>query len=114
MRTFIFSVSLFVLACSNPNSNDPFENNPPQIVNLVALPDSVEFNASLLVFCSACDPDDQELSYHWSSEFGTISGTDSLITYIAPEFSCQPWIICTVSDTYGAEDKDSVRVFVVE
>lgn len=114
MRLIIIGISFLLLACSDPNGNDPFENSPPQIVSLLALPDSVEFNASLLVFCSACDPDEQDLSYQWSSDFGTILGGDSVITYVAPYFICSPWIYCTVSDTYGAEDKDSVQVFIVE
>jgi len=114
MRSLIIGISLLFLACSDPNGNDPFENNPPQIVSLLALPDSVEFNASILVFCSACDQDGQDLSYLWSSDFGTILGGDSVITFVAPDFRCSPWIYCTVSDTYGAEDKDSVQVFVIE
>lgn len=111
---FILILTISFFTCSDPNPVDSFENTPPQIVHMLALPDSVEFNASVLVFCSACDVDAQDLSYHWQSDFGTILGADSVITFVAPDFICSPMIYCTVSDTYGAEDKDSVQVFILE
>lgn len=111
---FVLLFILLIFTCSDSNPTENFNNSAPQIIHLIALPDSVEFNASVLVFCSAYDADNQKLSYHWNSNCGTILGVDSVITWVAPDFVCSPWIYCSVSDTYGAEDMDSLQVFVFE
>ena len=105
---------MFLLVyCSEESPVENIQNRPPEINNMVALPDSVEFNASLLVFCWASDPDGQKLDYNWYSEAGTFLGSDSVNTWNAREYECQPWIICTVTDPQGALDKDSVQVYVI-
>lgn len=114
MRYYILVALIFLLVfCSKENPVEEIQNNPPEINNMAALPDSVGFNESLMIFCCASDPDKEILTYEWNSKEGTIWGGDSVITWNAPENECQPWIVCTVTDPQGALDKDSVQVFVI-
>ena len=109
----LFFMGLF--SCSEQNPAASEENTPPVINTMIALPDSVSFNESTMIFCCARDEDGQSLTYQWSSHLvGTFQSpaTDSIVTWTAPEYSCQPWIICTVSDPDGASATDSIRVFI--
>ncbi len=118
MRFLLFILlALGIFNCSKQNTIESSENNPPVINTMIALPDSVEFNSSIMIFCCARDADGEALSYQWDSKaIGTIKppGLDSVITWIAPDYHCQPWIICTVSDPNGASASDSVLVYVLD
>ena len=116
---FVFFI-LFIIgifSCSEPNPAASEENNPPVINRMIALPDSVGFNESIMIFCCALDEDGQSLTYQWSSHLiGTFQppAMDSVVTWTAPECYCQPWLICTVTDPDGASATDSIQVFIVE
>ncbi len=111
----LFFMGLFSCSKQNPAANE--ENTPPVINTIIALPDSIGFNESIMIFCCARDEDGQSLTYRWNSHLiGTFQSpaTDSVVTWTAPECNCQPWIICTVSDPDGASATDSVRVFIID
>lgn len=118
MRILFFALLLgSVLACSKQNPVTDKKNNPPLILSITALPDSTEINNRIMVFCDARDEDGDRLSYQWGSQaIGTIQlmESDSIITWIAPDYLCRPWISCTVSDPDGESATDSVQVFVFD
>jgi len=110
----LLSLVFLIIYCTQDNPLEEAQNRPPEIETMLALPDSAGFNEKIMIFCCAVDPDQETLSYKWDSEAGTFLGGDSVITWNAPEYECQPWIICTVTDPQGALDKDSIMVFVVD
>ncbi len=115
MRYFIlFCFILLPIACSEDNPVDNFENTAPSISAMTASPDTIGFNESSLICCCAHDSDDHVLAFSWESEHGTFLEGDSSITWIAPEYECQTWIVCTVNDPFDSIDKDSITVTVVE
>jgi hypothetical protein len=87
-------------------------NKPPIITSLAADADWSTPLGTIQVMCTASDPDDEELSYEWSSSGGSISGTGSEVTWIAPEEAGIYNVTAVVIDGYGAEDTKSVTLSV--
>ena len=118
MRFIIFVLLIiFMLSCSEQNPAANKENSPPVILSITALPDSTEINDRITIICSAQDDDGDPLSYKWDNQtVGTIQtgDSDNTISWIAPDYFCQPWILCTVSDPNGATSTDSIQVFVFD
>jgi hypothetical protein len=76
-------------------------NWPPTITSLVADADWTFPLGSTQVTCTASDPDDDELSYEWSTTGGDISGTGAVVNWTAPqEFGIYD-ITVVVTDVYG-------------
>jgi len=83
-------------------------NKQPTITSLVAGADWTTPLDSIQVTCSAFDPDDDELSYEWSTSGGNISGTGTLVSWTAPQEVGIYHITIVVTDGYGEEDTRSV------
>jgi len=115
-RFFLFLPMIFfsvlVWQCSALQENPTQENHSPQITEFSISPAVIKINESSTVRCRAGDPDGDVLTYSWYSSLGTILGRDSVITWVAPEFQCQIFIRCTVSDGHGAWAADSALVTV--
>ena len=88
-------------------------NSPPVITSLTPSADWVTPSGILQVKCEAEDPDGDALSYEWLANAGSISGTDSHASWIAPQTTGLYEIMVTVTDTYGASDTSSVTISVV-
>jgi hypothetical protein len=63
----LITLSLFSIYCSDDNPVKP-ENSNPVIFSLVAFPEIVKPNDSLIVICNAIDPDGDTLVYDWYAE----------------------------------------------
>ncbi len=87
-------------------------NKPPIITSLVADADWSTPLGTIQVTCTASDPDDEELSYEWSSSGGSINGRGPQVTWTAPEETGVYNITAVVKDGYGAEDTKSVTLSV--
>jgi len=48
--------------------------------------------------CDATDPEDDELSYTWSADYGTISGSEAIVSWTAPAITGTFTINVEVSD----------------
>jgi hypothetical protein len=59
--------------------------NPPIITSLLADAAWATPLGSLQVTCTASDPDDDELSYEWTTTGGNISRTGAVVNWTAPE-----------------------------
>ena len=79
-------------------------NRSPQITNLVANADWTTPLGSIQVTCTASDPDDDELSYEWSTTGGDISGTGAVVNWTAPEGVGIYHVTVVVTDGHGMED----------
>ena len=60
-------------------------SNPPTVTSLIADASWTTPLGSLQVTCTASDPDDDELSYEWTTTGGNISGTGAVVNWTAPE-----------------------------
>ncbi len=87
-------------------------NNPPVIHNIKALPRKIDLNGTCEIVCTSEDIDGDDLSYEWSSDFGAIEGSDSLINWTAPGYEDNFIIRCKVSDQNNESVSDSVLVSV--
>jgi len=87
-------------------------NHPPVISSLSADPSSININQSSTITCIATDQDGDILTYNWSKTGGTITGSGFTITWTAPATAGTYTITCTVSDSNGGQDSESVSIIV--
>jgi hypothetical protein len=88
-------------------------NRPPVIESLVAETTKVLKGKSCGIECDASDPDDDRLSYAWSTEDGSISGRGASVTWTAPSRGGQFTVMVTVSDGLDGIASREVRINVV-
>ena len=79
-------------------------NNPPNITSLVADAAWTAPSGSIQVTCTATDPDNDELSYEWTTTGGHISDTGAAVNWTAPQEVGTYNITVVVKDGYGGED----------
>jgi len=87
-------------------------NTPPVITGLTASPSSTERGGISTITCTATDPEGDALTYSYTTTGGSISGTGSTVTYIAPLTDGTYSITCSISDGNGGEDNETVAVTV--
>jgi hypothetical protein len=87
-------------------------NRPPAIVSLTADPKNVMPGGNTLINCVANDPDGDIIRYSWNASDGSVTGSGSKVTWVAPSKSGDFAITCVVSDGNGGEAKQSVTVSV--
>jgi hypothetical protein len=96
------------------HSGQPVLNYPPRIKSLSGLPELVLLGQTSTIYCTATDQDSDTLTYLWSSDGGTISGSGSEITWTAPNQQGTFQLQCTVNDNQGGLDSAIVEIEVVE
>jgi hypothetical protein len=87
-------------------------NNPPVINSLVASADWILPSGNLDVTCDATDTDDDELSYVWSANGGSFTGTGYEVVWTAPEQVGTYAITVITADTYGGSDTETLVTVV--
>jgi len=87
-------------------------NNPPVINSLVASADWTLPSGSLDVTCDTSDADDDELSYVWSANGGSFTGTGCEVVWNAPEQVGTYAITAVATDTYGGSDTETLFIVV--
>lgn len=85
-------------------------NSAPQINSLIAEYDSIQTNNSVTLTCDATDADGDLLTYNWSVNIGTISGSGNSVSWIATDSLDTFEITCTVSDGYGGQTSQSLFI----
>jgi len=110
-RLMIISVVIVVAAvlflassCTTP------ANHQPIIASLEVEAEWAVPLGSLQVTCTASDPDDDELSYEWSTSGGNITGMGSVVIWTAPEEVGIYHITVVVTDGHGGEDTRLVHL----
>jgi hypothetical protein len=88
-------------------------NNPPIIASLTASAEWTTRSGSIQVTCTASDPDGDELSYNWTATAGNISGTGTLVNWIAPQAVGRYNITVGVGDGHGSSATKTLLVSVV-
>jgi hypothetical protein len=95
------------------NNGLPPGSSPPRIRALAAADAVMVRGTSTSIYCTAADPDDQELTYRWympDMEF-TAGGE---VTFTAPPVDGIYTIACKVTNEDGLSDSVSINIEVVE
>jgi hypothetical protein len=88
-------------------------NQTPVISSLTAVEETVNPSDSSHISCVARDPDNDDLTYTWSADGGTISGEGANVTWMASEKSGVFTITVNVSDGKSATATKEVTVDVL-
>lgn len=89
-------------------------NHPPRIKSLSSGKHIIVAGDSVKVYCTAADPENDQLSYEWSVSGGSYSGSGTVINWSPPADTGEYLVICTVSDINGAKVSDSIKIEVAE
>jgi hypothetical protein len=108
---FLLIVLLFN-ACSDNSTTNEDINHPPQIISLVANPDTTAPGATTALICNASDSDGDILTFFWDASSGAISGSGSNVNWVSPNTVGTYYVSCKVADGNGGEDDDSVNIIV--
>ncbi len=103
----LVAVTVTAGACSSTKANQP-----PTITSLVAVPTSLAPGGGATVTCVAADPDGDTLNYAWEYTGGTLQGTGSTVTWIAPSVVNTYTVKVSVSDGKGGVANTSVAIIV--
>src|SRR5271157_5927744 len=103
----LLAVTVAAGACSSTKANQP-----PTITSLVAVPTSLAPGGGSTVTCVAADPDGDTLNYAWEYTGGTLQGTGSIVTWIAPSVVNTYTIKVSVTDGKGGVANSSVTIAV--
>ena len=107
-QTFITVCITFLIL-----SGCEIENNPVELLSLVAS-DSIARSGDVVVLaCEAQDGDGDKLSYDWESTSGELSVDRDTARWTAPGKSGYYHITCKVGDGVGASDAASIAIRVV-
>ena len=108
--TLLLFVLLFTACSENSTGNE--NNHPPEIISLVSNPDTIKTDATSILTCNATDSDDDELTFFWESDSGSIDGSSSSVNWLAPSVVGNYLVKCKVLDGNGGQDIDSVNIVV--
>jgi hypothetical protein len=70
---------------SSTNGDDPSANNPPEILSMIADPQSIIIGGSTSIVVDAVDPEGDFLYYGWNASGGSIAGDGPTAVWNAPE-----------------------------
>ena len=95
-------------------SSCEIENNPVQVISLIASDSVISNGSSVTLICVAEDGDGDKLRYSWKSALGTVvSGNKDSAVWTAPEENGYHTITCKVSDENGSSDALGISIMVV-
>ena len=95
-------------------SSCEIENNPVQVISLIASDSVISQGSSVTLICVAEDGDGDKLRYSWKSALGTVvSGNKDSAVWTAPEENGYHTITCKVSDENGSSDALGISIMVV-
>ena len=84
----------------------------PVIKKIKASPRKINIGTSSILTCTAIDTNDTNLSYKWSSRYGSISGSGDNVTWSAPGTEGNYYLKCEVDNSHGGSSFDSVSIMV--
>ncbi|MFH1860308.1 MAG: hypothetical protein ABH870_04770, partial [bacterium] len=88
-------------------------NQAPVIGNVTANPVTIAPGGLSAIVCTAHDPNNDFLTYTWTADAGTITGSSSQVAWIAPQIVGTCTVSCKVSDNKGGITQRVVQVVVV-
>jgi hypothetical protein len=103
-----------LLVNTSGNDTEEQDNNPPVINSLNADQNPIEVNQTVTILCSASDQDIETFTFRWSVNGEIIEEESSSLSWIAPNSAGNYTISCTVTDSKGGEDSQSINIEVTE
>ncbi len=90
------------------------KNAAPVITGITADQDTVRAGGIVTLTCTATDPEDAALTYHWLAEAGSFDNPDTnpALWTTAADVGDYP-IICTVSDPESVSTADTITIHVI-
>ncbi len=85
---------------------------PPEILEIETNTRKVHFSGSIELNCVAKDENNDTLNFEWTLSSGSIVPDSNTAIFTAPDTKKNCFIICTVTDTDGMTDIDSIEVMV--
>jgi len=96
------------------NSSLDIDNYPPRIKSLKAAPGSISIADSVDIYCTAYDPDADNINYNWQVSAGQIvNNSEGHLRWLAPDSSAISIIRCIISDPAGASDSSEIFVNIL-
>jgi len=89
-------------------------NHSPVISSLDPDQDSIEINHHVEITCNASDQDGDTLRFSWTANGANVGGNNSSLSWRAPATTGTYTITCTVNDSKGGQDRESVSITVTE
>ena len=88
-------------------------NMPPKITELQAEHTQLYPKQSTEIKCDVSDPEDDNLTFKWSSTDGSFSGSGPIVTWTAPNKYGEFHIIVIVEDEKGNSSQSNVTINVI-
>jgi phage-related protein len=85
---------------------------PPEILEIEANTRKVHLSGTIELNCVARDKNYDTLNFEWTLSSGSIVTDSNTATFTAPDTKNNCFIACTVTDTDGMTDIDSIEVMV--
>ncbi|MCW8849313.1 MAG: LamG domain-containing protein, partial [Melioribacteraceae bacterium] len=96
------------------NSGQSILNNPPRVKSLSAVKQNVLKGDSVKIYCTAVDPNQDNINYSWKADAGLIYGEGEVITWELPTEAGEYKIEVAVRDNNGGFDSAKTVVNVIE
>ncbi len=89
-------------------------NYPPRIQSLATPLSEVEQGDSITLFAKAQHPQNEQLTYHWTTSGGTLRGGQDQVTFLADTLPGDYAVQVIVEDPDGQTDTATLQVSIVE
>jgi hypothetical protein len=117
LMVFALSLPLIIWSCGNDRgghaNNDLSSNQPPEIVSLMADPDTLGIGGSTSIVVNAVDPESDLLFYGWRASGGSITGNGPTATWTAPDGIGLYLISAFVEDDRLAAVNSTIEITVI-
>ena len=88
-------------------------NYPPRIKSLNSTKQTLIFNDTTSIFCTATDLENDTLTYSWKASAGKILGEGSAVKYVSSDTAGNIIVTCTVSDSKNSPISESDSLTVI-
>lgn len=105
---------LFVAGCSDDDDGGttPAANHAPQVLSVAVNPPTVVASGAATVTVNATDSDDDNMTYAYAPNGGSITGTGAVVTWNAPGAAGNYSVAVTVTDEHGLTGSGSGNLTV--